>query len=76
MAKRKRKQIDDDLKQTREKLAELEAESRRADMTPEQEAALDDIERLQSEIKAKRAEIQEARKLLARPATIADGAPA
>ena len=40
MAKRKRKQIDDDMKQAREKLAELEEESRRAEMTPKQEAAL------------------------------------
>ena len=61
MAKRKRKQIDDDLKQTREKLAELEAESRRADMTPEQEATQDKIEALRAEIAAKREEIRELR---------------
>ena len=61
MAKRKRKQIDDDLKQTREKLAELEAEAQRADMTPEQEATQDKIEALRAEIAAKREEIRELR---------------
>ena len=61
MAKRKRKQIDDDLKKTREKLAKLEAESRRADMTPEQEATQDKVEQLQTEIAAKREEIRELR---------------
>ena len=61
MAKRKRKQIDDDLKKTREKLAKLEAESRRADMTPEQEATQDKVEQLQAEIANKREEIRELR---------------
>ena len=61
MAKRKRKQIDDDLKKTREKLANLEAESRRADMTPEQEATQDKVEQLQAEIANKREEIRELR---------------
>ena len=61
MAKRKRKQIDGDLKQAREKLAKLEAESRRVDMTPEQEATQDKIEALQAEIAAKREEIRELR---------------
>ena len=74
MAKRKRKQIDDDLTKARQNVAKLEKESRRADMTPEQEAALDNVERLQKELQDKRAELQEARKLLHRPAT--DGAPA
>ena len=61
MAKRKRKQIDNDLKQTREKLAKLEAEARRADMTPEQEAAQDKVEQLQKDLREARKELRELR---------------
>ena len=61
MAKRKRKQIDNDLKQTREKLAKLEAEAQRADMTPEQEAAQDKVEHLQKDLREARKELRELR---------------